>query len=399
MEFVAAIIGPVVESLMKPVKKHLGYIFSSTNNVRNMNTRLKQLECTSVDVRKHMETNNTSQLDIPARVPGWLEEVEKIKEDAERTSNYNGCFNVKRRYQAGRNAFKTTEEIERLMKENTEIIWSDTQKPLGKVSFKKGPTSVPSNGDAKNYFKSREKIFEDALGFLQQDHKMQVIALCGMGGVGKTTMMEQLKKTVADKNVFNWIVKEVIGQKINTFSIQETVAKCIGLNLTDPSKETRADRLRITFEKMSQEGKKVLVILDDVWEMVKLKDIGLSPLPTGFNLLLTSRNEAICTQIAVEANSDFRVVQVDVMEEPEANNFFCEITGVSKESDPVLNDIGNQIVKRCGFLPLAIKLIATTLKSEENFAWRNTLNRLKNNDLDKDVQEIIEIHFYTRRGS
>ncbi|GJZ36037.1 disease resistance protein-like protein, partial [Tanacetum coccineum] len=226
MEFVSAIIGPVVESLMMPVKKHLGYFFSSRNNVRNMNTRLNQLDGTCVDVRNHMERNNTSQLEIPTRVPGWLEEVEKIKEDAERiSSNYNGCLSVKMRYQAGRNAFKTTEKIERLIKENAEISWSDTKKPLGKVSFKKGATSLPSNGDA---LKSREKIFEGALGLLQQDHKMQMIALCGMGGVGKTTMMEQLKKTVADKNVFGLIVKVVIGQKINTFSVQQTVAEYIG---------------------------------------------------------------------------------------------------------------------------------------------------------------------------
>ncbi|PWA67794.1 NB-ARC domains-containing protein [Artemisia annua] len=209
--------------------------------------------------------------------------------------------------------------------------------------------------------------------------------------------MEQLEKTVADKKVFGWIIKVVIGQKINTFSIQQTIAEYIGLNLTEMSETARRDRLRITFEKMSQEGKKVLVILDDMWETVKLKDIGLSPLPTGFKLLLTSRNETVCKQIAVEANSDVKVVRVDVMEESEANNFFCQITGVSKESDPGLNEIGNQIVKRCGFLPLAIKLIATTLKSQEICVWRDTLNRLKNNDLGKNVQEIIEFSYTSIR--
>nr|GFA48848.1 NB-ARC domains-containing protein [Tanacetum cinerariifolium] len=60
-----------------------------------------------------MERNITRQLEIPDRVTGWLEEVEKIKEDAERiSSNHNGCLSLKMRYQAGRNAFKTTEEIE-----------------------------------------------------------------------------------------------------------------------------------------------------------------------------------------------------------------------------------------------------------------------------------------------
>lgn len=154
MECVSAIIGPVAGSLMTPVKKHLDYIFSSTNNVRNMNTKFEQLNDTSDAVRKLMEAPNTSQLEIPARVDGWLEEVEKIKEDAERiSSNYNGWFNVKRRYQAGRNAFNITEDIECLIEEYTRIKWSDTPKPLGKKSFKKEPTSVPSNVDAKNYFK------------------------------------------------------------------------------------------------------------------------------------------------------------------------------------------------------------------------------------------------------
>ena len=44
--------------------------------------------------------------------------------------------------------------------------------------------------------------------------------------------------------------------------------------------------------------------MDDVWEKVELKDIGLSPLPNGVKLLLTSRDENVCTKIVVEANSD-----------------------------------------------------------------------------------------------
>ncbi|XP_023742243.1 disease resistance protein At4g27190 isoform X2 [Lactuca sativa] len=390
MEFVSAIISPFVESLMGPVKKQLGYIFSSTKHVRNMNTKMKQLDDTSRDVKKHMETNNINNLEIPARVTGWLEEVDKIKEDAQRISSSGaGCFNLKMRYREGRKAFKTMEEMGSLIEENSKIVWTNAQKPLGKVNSQNASTCALSD----NHFKSREKSFKDAVEFLQQDDTSQVIALCGMGGVGKTTMMEQLKKTAEDKKMFDWIVKVVIGQKINMYSVQQTIAEYMGSSLTETSVEARADRLRIRFGKMFEGRKKVLVILDDLWEMIELKDIGLSPLPQGFKLLLTSRYQNICTQMAVEAKSAFRVVRVDVMEEDEARDFFWQNTGVSKQYDQELNQIGSNIVKRCGFLPLAIKLIASTLQFQEVFVWRNTLHRLKKNNLDKNVQEIVEISY------
>ncbi|CAH1435293.1 unnamed protein product [Lactuca virosa] len=392
MEFASAIIGPIVESLIVPVKKQLGYLFSSTKHVRNMNTKMKQLDGTSSDVKKHMDANNRSYLEIPTRVPGWLEEVEKIKKDAQSISSTgNGCFNMKMRYRAGRNAFKIKEEMESLMNENSKIIWTDAPKPLGKVISKIASSSAPSDGDAQNHFKSREKTFKDTLGFLQQDHKSQMIAICGMGGVGKTTMMEQLKKTAGDTKMFDYVLKVVSGQQINMFSIQQALAEYISLSISEMNPTTRAERLRISFTNLAERKQKVLVILDDVWEMIKLNDIGLNPLPKGFKLLLTSRYENICKQIAA-GYSDLKIVRVEVMEEPEAQNFFWQITGALKQHDKELNKIGTKIVRRCGFLPLAINLIAIRLKFEEKVAWRDTLRHLENKNLDY-VQESIKISY------
>ncbi|XP_023766275.3 uncharacterized protein LOC128132144 [Lactuca sativa] len=395
MELVSAIISPIVESLIAPVKKQLGYLFSSTNHVRNMNTKIKLLDDTSRDVKKHMETNNRSNLEIPTHVTGWLEEVEKTKEKAQSIPSIgSGCCNLKMRYLVGKKAFKTTEEMESLIDENSKIIWTNAQRPLGKVNSEIASSSAPSDGDAQNHFKSREKSFKNALESLQQDHKSKVIALCGMGGVGKTTMMEQLKKAAEDKKMFDYVVKVVIGQQINMLSIQQDVAVyMMGQSLIELSKEARADRLRITFGNLLEGRRKVLLILDDVWETIDLKDIGLSPLPNGFKLLLTSRNENICKQIAVEANSESTLVRVDVMEEPEACSFFWQIIGVSKQYDKDLKQIGSEIVRRCGFLPLAIKLIAKTLQFQEVFVWRDTFQRLKKKNLDENVQEVIKISY------
>ncbi|KAL4586175.1 hypothetical protein LXL04_010807 [Taraxacum kok-saghyz] len=394
MEIISAIVGPIVESVLVPVKRHVSYLFSSTKHVRKMDTRIKQLDGTSIDAKKKKETNITGNLEIPTRVPAWLEEVEDVKKRAHSISSTGfGCFNMKMRYRTGRNAFKITKEIVILDEEYSKIIWNDTPRPLGKVNSMTASTSARLDGDSQNDFRSREKSFNDALSFLQQNHTSQVIGLCGMGGVGKTTMMEQLKKATIEKKTFDYVVKVVIGQQINMFSVQQAVAEYMGQPLNETSKTARADRLRITFEKLPEGRRKVLVILDDVWESFELKEIGLSPFPNGFKLLLTSRNEKICTQIGVKANLVVKVVRVDVMEKLEANHFFFGITGDEKKGDHELNQLGSEIVKRCGFLPLAIKLIAATLKLEEKFVWRDTLQRLKENNLDKNVQEIIEISY------
>nr|KAJ0221105.1 hypothetical protein LSAT_V11C200051580 [Lactuca sativa] len=175
------------------------------------------------------------------------------------------------------------------------------------------------------------------------------------------------------------------------FSIQQALAEYISLPLTEMNTTTRAERLRISFTNMAEREQKVLVILDDVWEMIKLNDIGLNPLPNSFKLLLTSRYEKICTEIAA-GYSDLKIVRVEVMEEPEAQNFFWKITGALKQHDKELNKIRTKIVRRCGFLPLAINLIAIRLKFEEKVAWRDTPRRLENKNLDY-VQESIKISY------
>ncbi|CAI9270329.1 unnamed protein product [Lactuca saligna] len=386
MAFILEIItGPIVECLLPPVKKNLGYLFSSTKHVRNMSAKMNQLNGTCIDVKKHRDANNINNLEIPERVLGWLEEVEQIRKDAQSiSSTESGCFNIIMRYRAGRKACKTTEAIESLITEKLQMSWSDAQKPLGRVHSK----IASSDGDAQNHFKSREKPFKDALGFLQQN---EMIALCGMGGVGKTTMMEQLKKHLEGEKKFDLFLKVVIGKK-EASSIQQALAECISLSLTETDPTRRAERLGIAFRKLGEDKRKVLVILDDVWETIELKDIGLSPFPNSFKLLLTSRNERICRQIAAKCNFDLKVVNVELMEELEAQNFFWKIIGAAKQNDLELNQIGTGIVRECGCLPLAINLVASRLKFEEKVAWRDTLRRFQNKNLDY-VQESVKISY------
>ncbi|GJR58206.1 NB-ARC domains-containing protein [Tanacetum coccineum] len=395
MEIASAIVTSVVNALMVHITQKLRNLTSSAKHVERMKNKMRNLEDQRDEIEEHVKENQVSNRKIPAPVPRWLEDVKKIKEEVDNiSSNDIGCFDVKKKYRAGRDALRLIEDIEGLIKECSDIIWRDAKIPLGRVDSKR--LTSTSGGGTKNLFKSRYKTFNDALKLLQQDDdKNRVIALCGMGGVGKTTLMKQLTEAAHDNKMFNWIVVVVIGKSFNLFAIQKAIAAHIGEPLTETDERLRATYLSKIFKGFAERKEKILLILDDVWEKIKLEDIGLTnPLPNGVKLLLTSRDVQVCQQIAadVDADSVLEVVEVDVLKEEEARNFFCQIAGISAEHNPDLYQIGCDIVKKCGHLPLAINLIAATLRGQQNFrVWRGALKRLKNNDLDENVQKIIEI--------
>ncbi|KAK9080338.1 hypothetical protein SSX86_000096 [Deinandra increscens subsp. villosa] len=410
------VINPVVKLLTRHITRHIGYVICATKQFTQMTERMNDLKSKSKDVETRKNANVINRKEVPDGVEGWLTDVEKVREKVESISIDQdiGCLNMKMRYGLGRKASKATETIEKLITRNSEFVWTDAAIPTGRVDPKtaisstsstpslsslptSSATSTPSLGDV---FKSREMPFNDALKLLQQDYKStQVIALCGMGGVGKTTMMKQLKQVANDKKMFSFIVKVVIGREPNMLAIQDDIALGIGgEKLRETTLSARADSLCEKFKKRLQvEKNKMLIILDNVWEKIDIKCIGLeSPLPEGVKLLLTSRNSRICREIA--ASSIFQEVKVDVMKEKEAHNFFSQITRVSEQVDRDKYEIGCQVIKRCGGLPLAIELIATTLISQEKFVWNSTLQRLNKNNIDEDVQEIIKISYkYIRK--
>ena len=53
MEIVTAIITPVIESLMVPIKKHLSYLISCKKYVRDMGTKRKDSDDKRVNVEEH----------------------------------------------------------------------------------------------------------------------------------------------------------------------------------------------------------------------------------------------------------------------------------------------------------------------------------------------------------
>ncbi|XP_023760079.1 uncharacterized protein LOC111908484 isoform X1 [Lactuca sativa] len=391
MDVVSVILKPVVETLMEPVKKHLGYLIYSTKHVRDMSSKMRELNAARHAEEDHLDRNTRTRLEISSQVRSWLEEVEKINAKVQTVpSDAVACCSLKIRHTVGREAFKLIEKIESATRQHSLITWTDQPIPLGKVDTMKASSSTPSSDH--DDFQSREKTFIQALKALEPNNTSHMIALCGMGGVGKTTMMQRLKKVAKENRMFSYIVEAVIGEKTDPIAIQQAVADYLRIELKESTKPARADKLREWFKANSGEGKnKFLVILDDVWQSVDPEDIGLSPFPNqgvDFKVLLTSRDEHICTLMGVKANS---VINVGLLTEAEAQSLFQQFV---ETSEPELCKIGEVIVRKCCGLPIAIKTLACTLRNKRKDAWKDALSRIEHYDIRSVAPKVFETSYH-----
>ncbi|KAK9046697.1 hypothetical protein V6N11_052578 [Hibiscus sabdariffa] len=90
-----------------------------------------------------------------------------------------------------------------------------------------------------------------------------------MGGVGKTTLVTQVGKRAKELQLFQ-VIKVVVSQTPSIGDTQNKIADFLNLKFEKTTKEGKAEELWRRLEKEEN----VLIILDDIWNEVHLKEIG-----------------------------------------------------------------------------------------------------------------------------
>uniref|UniRef100_A0A2N9GD66 AAA+ ATPase domain-containing protein n=1 Tax=Fagus sylvatica TaxID=28930 RepID=A0A2N9GD66_FAGSY len=260
MEIVISIVAKIGEYLVEPIGQQFGYLIHLNSNIQNLKDQFQKLN----DKRKGL------QLEIDA---------------------------------AKRNAEDIAPEVERKAKKKTlEIdgLLRDAQPFVIKVSYAPPPTQGIGSLSIEGFkaFESRESIMKDVFEALRDD-KINMIAICGMGGIGKTTMAKEVAKRAKDDKLFDEVAIAVVSQNQDLIKIQGEIAEMLGLTLVEKnSLPVRAERIK----KRLMDCKSALVILDDVWDVLYLEAVGI---PFGgqqnkCKILLTSRSEEACTQMRTQ---------------------------------------------------------------------------------------------------
>ncbi|KAM3690838.1 hypothetical protein ACJW31_09G149800 [Castanea mollissima] len=365
-----------------PIKKHCGYLYHYNSNIKDLKEKIQKLRDKSDRVQLEIGAANRNGQVIAPEVGTWIEKVRNIlDEDVE--ANKISWDGWGPRYYLSRKAKKKTLEIDGLLSDAAPFVTRVSYPPPLGI----GSSSIEGIMD----FESRSKMRKEVLEALRTD-KVNMIAICGMGGIGKTTMAKEVAKRAKDDKLFDEVVMAVVSQNQDLRNIQVQIAEMLGLQLVEENPLVRAKRLN---SRLSMDSKSVLVILDDVWDALDLEAVGI---PYGgqhnkCKILLTSRNEEACTQMETQ-----KIFPINVLSEEEAWNLFKEMAGNCIYT-PGLHPIAKEVAKECGGLPVAIVTVGRALENKSEFEWSAALQQLKNaipkniSGLDSKVYSSIELSY------
>ncbi|KAB2023367.1 hypothetical protein ES319_D06G013600v1, partial [Gossypium barbadense] len=205
----------------------------------------------------------------------------------------------------------------------------------------------------------KEKIVSMILSNVSHHDDLSVYAICGMGGLGKTTIAQLVFN---DDNVAKgfdlrgWVcVSDDFDIKRLTKAIVESFGgNSCGIQELDPLQRCLAEKLV---------GKRFLLVLDDVWNEYhdkwdRLKQ-ALQCGRKGSTVIVTTRLEKVALMMATTP-----FYRLGCLSDDDSWSLFKQRAfGMGMNgSNANLETIGRQIVQRCGGVPLAIKAIESMLR-------------------------------------
>ena len=376
-----------IDYTIKPVGQWLCYSFHYTSNIRSMKEQVEELRLASERLQHSVGAAIRNCLQIEGDVKKWLEDAAVIielagqvaegeKEEAKKCCN-GACLNLKLkiRHQLSRKAKKIVQDIGELL----------LKKPSSeRVGFFPAPQSKVTAG-SMDYVASKSRMLTvTRLKEALEDDKIHLIGLWGMAGVGKSTLVREIANQAMKKKLFDEVAIANVTQSPDPRRIQGEIADTLHLKFdTEETILGRANRLRERLTKKTDK-KIILVILDDIWKNLDLKEIGIPY--EGCKVLLTSRDRDLLVS-GMGTQKDFGL---EVLAKEEAWSFFEKMAGDCVK-DPNLQRIAKEVAKVCAGLPLALVTVSKALKNKELFEWNDALQLLRRPALDnlKEMQSTI----------
>ncbi|XBI05491.1 hypothetical protein VPH35_133652 [Triticum aestivum] len=250
-----------------------------------------------------------------------------------------------------------------------------------------GSSSRETVGDLDRSGVVGEKIEEDTKALVAQimqtseevSDNIMVIAIVGVGGIGKTTLAQKVFTNEAIQGEFS----KKIWLSINkNFSDVELLKRAIIEAGGDPQPAGDAKTTLQRTLKGALIGHKIFLVMDDVWNHGALEDVLKTPLVNsaapGSRVIITTRDEGVARGVkAIWPHHHVNMLG------PDDAWLMLKKQVLSSEIDEddinMLKDVGLKIIQKCDGLPLAIKVMGGLLRKRGKLRrdWENVLDDSK----------------------
>lgn len=359
---IGVLVAELVNLTLNPIRKRWRNHRGIGRYMTTLNEKLEELNARKQDRDLKMKADLLPGKTPKKEVELWFTKVEKINREVTAIKQRVLIMKFFERAKLGNKVVKKIRELEELYQKG---VFLD-----GLVE------SMPEFGDCLPTTRLGENVTSkrktDEIWACLTSDEFRKIAVYGMAGIGKTTAMKHINNRVLEsKAKFESVIWVTVSKASDVFKLQGAIACKLGLDISRHEDETsRAGKLHAALTLR----KRHVLILDDLWEVHRLEDVGI-PEPTlenGCKLALTTRSFEVCRGMSCES------IRMELLTEREARDLFWDVVGRGVLRDPNLEAIGAEFVKECGRLPLAIITIGGSLKGVDEYCdWKTSLEEFK----------------------
>ncbi|CAL4985355.1 unnamed protein product [Urochloa decumbens] len=207
-----------------------------------------------------------------------------------------------------------------------------------------------------------------------EERNTKITTVWGMGGVGKTTLVDHVYKIV--KVQFDAAAWITVSKSYRVEDLLKKIAREFGTSISSSNMDMRrvVDVIRNHIK-----GKSVLLVLDDVWEEGLWINNIMPIFPTNCTsrFVLTSR----LYEIASLATRNC-AIKLEPLQVRQSMLLFCKLAfwnNDSKKCPSELRDLATKFLQKCEGLPIAIACIGRLLscKPPTHSEWRNVYDKLE----------------------
>ncbi|XP_017979683.1 PREDICTED: disease resistance protein RGA2-like [Theobroma cacao] len=236
----------------------------------------------------------------------------------------------------------------------------------------------------------REEDKEHIIELLKEqnhgDSIFNIIAIVGFGGLGKTSLARLVYNDaeVADSFERMWVC---VSEEFNVLIIFKKILKCLGEHKVD---DWNLDEVQNGIEQ-KLEGKRYLLVLDDVWnedilQWNEFSQYMVFGAPES-KIIVTTRSIKVAATMGVHSP-----YLLKGLNEEQSQDLFEKVAFEGRQIDPKLGQIGNVVAQKCKGVPLSIKCLGGLMrqKPDEKYWLFVQENEFWNND---DVLSVLKLSY------